>query len=146
MIVYARETSVARDEFIGVLHASSLAARRPVHDFACVDGMLENANLIVTARDGGTLIGVSRSVTDFHYCCYLSDLAVDERYQRGGVGRELIRATRQQLRSSCRLILLAAPAAVGYYPRVGFRHHPQAWVLDPGAPIVGEEEGPPGRP
>lgn len=91
--------------------------------------MLEHANLLCTAWDGKKLIGVARSVTDFEYCCYVSDLAVDVAYQKKGVGRELIRLTRSRLGSHATIILLAAPDAEKYYPRIGFEAHKSAWVL-----------------
>jgi ribosomal protein S18 acetylase RimI-like enzyme len=131
-IEYAIETDLSVDDFIGVLRASTLAERRPVDDRACIVGMLEHADLIVTARAEGVLVGVARSVTDFHYCCYLSDLAVDERYQKRGIGKRLIDETQSRLGPRCKLILLSAPAAIDYYPRLGFEKHPQAWTLDPG--------------
>ena len=93
--------------------------------------LLSNADLIITARAGAHLVGVARSVTDFRYCCYLSDLAVDHRHQRQGIGTRLIRETQGRLRPTCRLILLSAPAAVDYYPKVGFELHPQAWTIAP---------------
>ena len=111
-IRYQVEPNLSADEFIGVLEASTLAARRPVADRSCIDGMLAHADLIVTARAAARLVGVARSVTDFHYCCYLSDLAVDDRHQRHGIGTRLIRETQDRLRRTCRLILLSAPAAV----------------------------------
>lgn len=91
--------------------------------------MLKHANLLCTAWDGATLVGVARSVTDFEFCCYLSDLAVDEKYQRRGIGRELIRLTQSQLGPKAKLILLSAPDAETYYPRVGFDQHRSAWVI-----------------
>ena len=134
-IDYAVADSISVEEFIDVLNRSTLGQRRPLHDRACMQGMLDNANLSVTARSGGKLVGVSRSVTDFHYCCYLSDLAVDEAFQRLGIGKQLIRLTRAQLGERCTLILLAAPAALDYYPHIGFEHHPQAWILKPGSTL-----------
>ena len=98
--------------------------------------MVENNNLLVTAWDGDLLVGVCRSMTDFHFACYLSDLAVDEDYQSLGIGRELMRMTQQQLGPRCSLILLAAPAANDYYPHVGFENNPRCWVLPPGAPLL----------
>ncbi|MFQ5511489.1 MAG: GNAT family N-acetyltransferase [Candidatus Krumholzibacteriia bacterium] len=130
-IVYAVNGPVTVDEFIVVLVASALAQRRPVDDRECMENMVRNANLVVTARRGGQLIGVARSMTDFSYAAYLSDLAVDRSFQRRGIGRELIRLTRDNLGPRCTLILLSAPAAVDYYPRLGFERHPQAWVLRP---------------
>jgi len=131
-IEYAIESDLTVDEFVGVLKASMLSERRPVDDHACIEGMLEHADLIVTARARGALIGIARSVTDFHYCCYLSDLAVDERYQKRGIGKRLIDETQNRLGSRCTLILLSAPAAIEYYPRLGFEKHSQAWILKPG--------------
>ena len=101
-IRYHVEPNLSADEFIGVLEASTLAARRPVADRPCVAGMLAHADLIVTARFAARLVGVARSVTDFHYCCYLSDLAVDDRHQRHGIGTRLIRETQDRLRRTCR--------------------------------------------
>lgn len=95
----------------------------------CLEGMLRHADILATCWDGEKLVGVSRSVTDFSYCCYLSDLAVDTACQRQGIGKKLIELTQSQLGPLCKIILLAAPAAVEYYPRIGFSHHPQAWIL-----------------
>lgn len=108
----------------------SLGARRPIDDDARFGAMLAHANLTVTAWDGETLVGISRSLSDFGFTTYLADLAVRDAYQRHGIGRELIRET-QRAAPQAKIVLLAAPAAVDYYPRVGFRHHPQAWLLDP---------------
>lgn len=91
--------------------------------------MLRHADLLCTAWDGDKLVGVARSVTDFEFCCYLSDLAVDETYQKCGIGRELIALTKSRLGSKAFIILLAAPKAEGYYPKIGFEPHRSAWVL-----------------
>ncbi|MBF4264204.1 N-acetyltransferase, partial [Vibrio anguillarum] len=92
-------------------------------------GMLDNSNLIVSAWLNDQLVGVARSVTDFHYCCYLSDLAVDESVQSNGIGKYLILVTKEELSQSCKLVLLSAPKAQGYYPKIGFEAHNSAWVL-----------------
>jgi ribosomal protein S18 acetylase RimI-like enzyme len=128
-ITYDCAPSPSVDDFIDLLNRSTLGERRPVSDRACMQGMVENASLLVGAYCDGKLVGIARSVTDFHYCCYLSDLAVDRAFQRNGIGRELIRQTQSQLGPRCKIILLAAPAAAEYYPHIGFEHHPQAWLL-----------------
>jgi predicted N-acetyltransferase YhbS len=129
-VYYAIDEPPDVDEFIDILRRSTLATRRPVDDRACLQGMLDHADLIVTARHNSRLIGIARSVTDFHYCCYLSDIAVDQAHQTRGIGKQLIRETRKQLGKCCKLILLSAPDAADYYPKIGFTHHPRAWLLD----------------
>ena len=94
--------------------------------------MVANANLVVTAWDGDILVGIARSVTDFCYTTYLADLAVRASHQRQGIGRELIRRTQDACTPETRLVLLSAPKAVDYYPRVGFTRHEQCWQLVPG--------------
>lgn len=130
MLTYSSDQSITPGEFRGVLVRSTLGERRPVDDESVMRGMVENANLLITCRDGDRLVGVARSVTDFHFCCYLSDLAVDAEYQQQGIGRRLIEETARCLQPSCKIILLAAPAAEDYYPRIGFDPHPSAWVRD----------------
>ena len=125
-VAYAVETGLDPAEFVDVLERSGLAERRPVHDQARVGAMVRNANLIVCARaENGQLVGVSRAITDFAFCCYLSDLAVDRVWQGRGIGAELIRRTHEAAGGeSVTLILVAAPAARDYYPKVGLTSFP----------------------
>lgn len=128
-VVYATDRPIDAISFADVLRRSTLGERRPIDDAACLQGMVEGADLTVTAWVDDVLVGVARSVTDFHYACYLSDLAVDAAYQRHGIGRRLIELSQQALGPRCTLILLAAPAARDYYPRLGFDAHPSCWTL-----------------
>ncbi|MGB5875517.1 MAG: GNAT family N-acetyltransferase [Bacteroidota bacterium] len=128
-IQYLVNKEITVDEFIDVLNRSTLGERRPVDDPECMKGMLEHADLTLTAWDREKLVGVARSVMDFHYACYLSDLAVDTAYQRQGIGKYLINMTQEQLGPKCKLILISAPAANEYYPKIGFEHQPRTWVL-----------------
>ncbi|MEP7728200.1 GNAT family N-acetyltransferase [Marinomonas primoryensis] len=128
-VEYKINQTITADQFIGLLSKTSLGARRPIDQVETIDAMLANANLLVTAWQGGRLIGVARSVTDFAFCCYLSDIAVDESIQASGIGKTLIRMTKEALKPTCSLILLSAPQAVGYYPKIGFTQHNSAWVL-----------------
>jgi predicted N-acetyltransferase YhbS len=127
-ITYALEPDLAPEEFIDVLRRSTLAERRPVHDLPRIEGMLRNAAVIVTARAEAKLIGVSRAISDFHYCTYLSDLAVDEAFQRQGIGQELIRRTHEAAGRHTTLLLLAAPKAESYYPHIGMQRHNSCWI------------------
>jgi len=128
-IIYARELTLHPDEFIDVLKRSTLAERRPVDDVERIRSMCQNANLIVTARIDGKLVGVARSLTDFIYCTYLSDLAVDESLQKQGIGTRLIKETKLHS-PQAKLILLSAPAAVNYYPKIGMTRHDHCFLLD----------------
>lgn len=128
-IVIQQESDLSAEEFIDVLKRSTLAARRPVDNRQCIDGMLRHANVIVTARDKqGRLVGVSRAITDYHYCTYLSDLAVDVAFQRHGIGRSLIAKTHELAGHCTTLILLSAPQAQTYYPHIGMEPHKSCWI------------------
>ena len=131
MIDYQLEPELSADEFIDVLIRSTLGERRPVDDRERIELMLKNADLIVTARSNGQLVGVSRAITDFAFCTYLSDLAVDETCQKQGIGRELIERTHQAAGLKTRLILIAAPKARSYYPHIGLVPHDSCWMRDP---------------
>lgn len=129
-IAYHIEPTLAPAEFIDVLTRSTLAERRPVDRLDLIERMLDHANVIVTARNAaGLIVGVSRAITDFGYATYLSDLAVDEAYQRRGIGRELISRTHKASGLETALILLAAPKAREYYPHIGMQRHDSCWII-----------------
>ena len=132
---YDDARTITAEQFVDVLRRSTLAERRPVGDRARIETMLARADLLCTAWAGDLLIGVARSVTDFAYCCYLSDLAVDAAWQGRGVGTELIRRTQARLHPAAKVILLSAPAATTYYPKIGFEPHPSAWVAGARQPL-----------
>lgn len=129
-LTYQRESypDLTEAEFIDLLERSTLAERRPIDEPGTIRGMLEHAQVIITARDGGKLVGVSRAITDFHYCTYLSDLAVDREYQGQGIGKRLLRETHEAAGLETMLILLAAPRARTYYPHVGMTPHDSCWI------------------
>ena len=128
-IEYKINNPITTDHFVALLKASSLGDRRPIDDWECMEGMILNSNLIVSAWHNDQLVGIARSVTDFHYACYLSDLAVSVKYQKSGIGKRLQALTQKQLGPKCKLILIAAPAANQYYEHIGFKHNPRCWVL-----------------
>lgn len=133
-IVYSNESQLSVESFIDVLRRSGLAERRPVTNPERVKRMLDGADLIVTARDKDNddrLIGVSRCITDFAYCCYCSDLAVDAEYQGKGVGRELLDESRRRAGDECAFFLISAPGAVSYYERIDMPRIPNTfgWML-----------------
>ena len=128
-IRYQIENELSLEEFVSLLNRSTLGERRPLDDEDRLKAMLKHANLIVTARDGELLVGVSRSLSDFSFCTYLSDLAVDETYQKKGIGKELIRETKKAA-PVAKLILLAAPKAISYYPKIGMERHEHCYMLE----------------
>ena len=117
-ITYKTGTVPPVEAIIEVYNSSGL--NRPTQDAARIAHMYRNSNLIISAWDGDRLVGVARSLTDFCYCCYLSDLAVHEDYKYHGIGKNLIGLTRSAIGDSVTLLLLSAPGAMGYYPKVGF--------------------------
>jgi GNAT superfamily N-acetyltransferase len=128
-VSYQLEPDLLPNEFVDLLHRSTLAERRPVDEPDTIRGMLEHADVIVTARIDGKLVGVSRAISDLSYCTYLSDLAVDGAFQRQGIGRELIRRTHEAAGLQTTLILLAAPKAESYYPHIGMAQHHSCWII-----------------
>ena len=123
-------TDLDLNEVLEVYRSSGLGERRPIADTERMAAMVRTANLVVTCRIDGELVGIARSVSDFSYVTYLSDMAVSSSYQRSGIGRALIDATRKEA-PQAKIVLLAAPAATNYYPHIGFTQHGSAWVLNP---------------
>jgi predicted N-acetyltransferase YhbS len=116
-IEYFHDRKIAVGQFIDLLKRSTLAERRPVEDLKRIADMLAHANLTCTAWDGSLLAGVARSLT------------VDAAYQKIGIGTKLIQVTQSRLHPKCKIILLAAPSAEKYYPKIGFAPHHSAWIL-----------------
>jgi predicted N-acetyltransferase YhbS len=129
MISYRDDAVITPDQAIDLYVRSTLGERRPIHNKNTFAAMLKNANLTITAWDKGQLIGISRTLTDFAYVAYLADLAVDQKYQRSGIGKQLIEQTQSRLGPECTIVLLAAPKANEYYEHIGFEHNPRAWTL-----------------
>jgi len=127
-ITYRDDAQIDAQTAIDLYNRSTLGERRPVDKPEIFDAMLRNADVIITAWQGDLLVGIARTLTDYAYVAYLADLAVDAAFQRKGIGKCLIEETRKRLAPGCILVLLAAPAANEYYPKVGFEHHPRAWV------------------
>ena len=128
MIDYRKNVSLDTAEVIRVFDSSGI--RRPTQDPARIARMFETSNLIFSAWDAGKLVGLARALTDFSYCCYLSDLAVDRDFQRRGIGRELIRRIQDEIGGEVSLILLSAPGAMSYYPTLAFSRIENGFIVN----------------
>lgn len=128
-ITYSTDASLDVTQVIDLYNRSTLGERRPVDHSDIFQGMIDNASILVTAWEGKKLVGIARALSDFVYVTYLADLAVDEAYQQQGIGKQLIEITQTQTAPDCMMVLLAAPKANDYYPKLGFTHNPRAWML-----------------
>lgn len=128
-IMYRHDYQLSSAEFIDILNRSTLGLRRPVHDLQRIEKMLQHGNILITAWANNVLVGVSRALTDFAFCCYLSDLAVDEAFQHKGIGKKLIDETYKAAGEQTTLILLAAPAAASYYPKINMERFTDCFLI-----------------
>lgn len=127
--IYRSDKKISSAQFIDILKRSTLDERRPVNSPDRIEKMLAHGNVLITAWDHEKLIGVSRALTDFSFCCYLSDLAVDKDYHKRGIGKRLIEETHKVAGALTSLILLAAPAAVDYYPKIGMENFQDCFII-----------------
>ena len=129
-LIFCSEPHLSVADFYSILERSTLAERRPVNNRDRMEGMLKNSDIIITARNKDNyLVGLSRALTDFSYCTYLADLAVDCFYQKQGIGRRLLHETHQVAGLHTTLILLSAPKAQTYYPHIGLVPHNSCWII-----------------
>lgn len=128
-ITYRHDYKLTSAEFIDILNRSTLGLRRPVNDIQRIQKMLQHGNVLITAWSNDVLVGVSRALTDFAFCCYLSDLAVDETFQHKGIGKRLIDETHKVAGEQTTLILLAAPAAANYYPKINMQRFTDCFLI-----------------
>lgn len=127
-ITYAINKVIPIDAIIEVFDSSGI--NRPTSNMKRIESMFKAADLTISAWDGDQLVGIARSLTDFCYCCYLSDLAVRKEYQHEGIGKELVRRTRREIGPQSMLLLLAAPSAVAYYPKLGMEKMDRAFIFN----------------
>ena len=126
-IKFSSEVVPATESIIDLYNSSGI--NRPTTDLERIARMYANSNLIVTAWDKDKLVGISRSLTDFCYCCYLSDLAVREEYKYKGIGKKMIEITKEIVGEQSMLLLLAAPSAMEYYPKVGLEKVVNGFII-----------------
>lgn len=126
-INYRNDIIPSTEQIIDVYNSSGI--NRPTFDKERIKKMYSNSNLVLTAWDNDKLIGISRSLTDFCYCCYLSDLAIRKEYQKCGIGKKLIQLTKELLGEQVALVLLASPIAIDYYPKIGMSKVDNGFII-----------------
>jgi len=124
---YKVNSTITAEEVANVFRASGI--KRPIDQLERLQRMIDHADITITCWDDNKLIGIARAITDYSYCCYLSDLAVDKAYQNRGIGKQLIKELQNQLNEETSLLLLSAPNAMDYYPRVGFNQAENAFLI-----------------
>ncbi len=127
-IIYSFDKRPTADQVIELYDNAGLP--RPTDDTDRIQKMFDNSNLIVTAWDGDLLVGVSRSITDWVWSCYLADLAVRSDYKKEGIGKQLINLTREKVGGQSMVLLLSVPTAMDYYPKVGFKKQESSFIID----------------
>lgn len=129
-IEYRSDAKLDVQQVIDLYNSSTLGARRPVDKPEVFRAMIDKATIVITAWDDEKLVGLARALSDLVYVTYLADLVVHENYQHQRIGKQLIDLTQAQTAPDCMLVLLAAPLANDYYPKLGFTHNPRAWMLN----------------
>ncbi|MFD2919277.1 GNAT family N-acetyltransferase [Terrimonas rubra] len=127
-ITYCFDKKPSADQVIELYDNAGLP--RPTNDKERIQQMFDNANLVVTAWDNDLLVGVSRSITDWVWACYLSDLAVRDNYKKAGIGRQLINLTKEKVGNQSMILLLSVPTAMEYYPKVGFEKQESSFIIN----------------
>lgn len=130
MIHYKDDKAQRAEDVAEVFRTSGM--KRPYEDVDRIARMIEHCDVLITGWDGDKMVGVARAITDYSYCCYLSDLAVDQAYQKQGIGKALVARVQQAIGEECSLVLLSAPGAVSYYPQLGFEKSERAYVVSRG--------------
>ena len=126
-IISKSNETITAEQLSQVFRISGI--KRPVDDLPRLQKMLDNGDILITAWDGDQLVGIARSITDYSYCCYLSDLAVNKSYQSLGIGKELVRQTQLQISEEVALILLSSPIAMEFYPHIGFKKIENGFII-----------------
>lgn len=127
-IAYSFDKRPTADQIIELYNNAGLP--RPTHDKERIQKMFDNSNLIVTAWDKDVLVGVARSITDWVWACYLSDLAVRDNYKGEGIGKQLINLTKEKVGEQSMVLLLSVPSAMEYYPKVGFEKQESSFIIN----------------
>lgn len=126
-IKYKINESLPVTAIVEVFRSSGII--RPIQDAERIKTMFLNSNLVISAWLNDEVIGISRSLTDFAYCCYLSDLAVKKEYQHKGIGKRLIEITKEEIGDKAMLLLLAAPNAMNYYSKIGLEKVQNGFII-----------------
>ena len=95
---------------------------KPIAGAARLQVMIDETQLVLSVWDDEHLIGFARCLTDFEYCCYLSDILILPAYEGHQIGRQLIATLQAYIGPRVTLSLRAADSAVGFYERINLPH------------------------
>ncbi len=126
-VTYKINEEIKVEDIISVLADSGI--NRPIADTKRIEKMYKNSNLVISAWHNGKLIGIARSLTDWSFDTYLADLAVCKDFQHMGIGKKMIELTRREISDQSMLLLLAAPSAVEYYPKIGMEKIENSFIF-----------------
>jgi len=127
-ILYKSDVIPSTEQIIELYNDAPLT--RPTSDSLRIKKMYEQSNLVISAWDKDELIGIARSLTDFCYACYLSDLAVKKNYQKLGIGKELVSLTKKEIGDQSMLLLLSVETALEYYPKIGMLKVENGFIIN----------------
>jgi len=127
-ILYKSDVIPSTEQIIELYNDAPLS--RPTGDSLRIKKMYEQSDLVITAWNEDELIGIARSLTDFCYACYLSDLAVKKNYQKLGIGKKLVSLTKKEIGDQSMLLLLSVETALEYYPKIGMRKVENGFIIN----------------
>jgi len=125
---YETDTRPSAAQVIALYDKAGLP--RPTDDPERIQKMYESSNLVISAWHNQRLVAVCRGLTDWVWCCYLSDLAVDPDYQKNGLGKKLIALAKEKIGDQSMLLLLSVPQAMAYYPKIGFIKEDRGFIIN----------------
>ncbi|MEP6617034.1 MAG: GNAT family N-acetyltransferase [Ginsengibacter sp.] len=127
-IIYKTGVAPTAEQIIELYDNAGLP--RPTNDKERIKKMFDNSGLVISAWDNDLLVGVSRSITDWVWCCYLADLAIRKEYKKSGIGKKLIELTKKEVGEQSMILLLSVPTAMEYYPKVGFTKQESSFIIN----------------
>ena len=114
---------ISPEEYIDFLKRTDLGSQYPKERFEeRIGRLVDSVPISLAARTGdGELVGALFGVTDFAYWLFVTDLGVDRRYERRGIGRRLMKAAHELAggEKDVAVYLVANTKAIPFYEKLG---------------------------